>query len=136
MNGNDWNQPGGGTWRYRASTREGEKQYMWVGDLGVTTRGVCQMTVKEKCCPDTVALGKPISERSGTEAKAPGRSREREGQAEAGNGVGLLNSGSGRGAPSKVRATGLEGQHKERLWTTAKGNGRAAASPETQKGST
>lgn len=34
MNGNGRNQPGGGTWRYRASTQEGKKQYVWVGDLG------------------------------------------------------------------------------------------------------
>lgn len=93
MNGNGRNQPGGGTWSYRASTQEGKKQHVWVGDLGVNTPGICQMNIKEKRCSDTVILGKPISERSKTELKASGRNREVGGigggsQAETGNGPG------------------------------------------------
>lgn len=86
MNGNGRNQPGGGTWRYRASTQEGKKQHVWVGDLGVNTPGICQMNIKEKRCSDTVTLGKPISERSKAEPKASGRRGG--GQAETGNGTG------------------------------------------------
>lgn len=50
------------------------------------------MNIKEKRCPDTVTLGKPISERSKAEPKASGRSREVEGGGQAetgGNGTGV-----------------------------------------------